>query len=227
MDLKKQKSYQQALEMAIKEIRSLDPVRMAEQSGGFYEEKGGKPAITLLFWGAPYCITFPEIQISSPEKYIVSLVTRIVLLHYLIRADGTERKGEPIPYKEIPGGMMYAPVFQKRVVDPLVRVFGNDSEAFLQAGIAIKGERTRFGDISFVLKALPRVSITFVLWRGDEEFPPSIQILFERSIDRYLSLEDVVVLGEMAARRLIAQKSQEKKADPPGVFGAQRPRHLG
>ena len=106
---------------------------------------------------------------------------------------------------------MYAPVFQKRVADPLVRVFGNDSDGFLRAGLAIKGERTSFGDVSFVSNALPRVSITFVLWKGDEEFPPSIRILFDRSIDRYLSLEDVVVLGEMAAKRLIARRLQDNR----------------
>jgi hypothetical protein len=47
------------------------------------------------------------------------------------------------------------------------------------------------------------------MWGADEEFPPSIHILFDRSIEGYLSLEDVVVLGEMASKRLIA-RSPEK-----------------
>ncbi len=72
------------------------------------------------------------------------------------------------------------------------------------------GEEATFGDVSFSLKILPRVAMTFVLWKGDEEFPPAIQILFDRVVDRYLSLEDVVVLGEMTSRRLIAKNVEEK-----------------
>lgn len=208
--IKKQKHYSQAFEVACQEIRSLDPAVMAARSGSHYHVRNGKKELTLVFFGDQYTITFPEIGIASSRKRTISLVTRIILLHYIIRADGTEPREDMIPYKEIAGGMMYAGVFQKRVADPLISAFGQDPESFLQAGIAMGGEEAAFGDISFSLRVLPRVSITFVLWRGDEEFPPSIQVLFDKSIDRYLSLEDVVVLGEMTSKRLIARGSQER-----------------
>jgi hypothetical protein len=128
----------------------------------------------------------------------------------VVRGDGTQPKGELIPYKEIPGGMPYAGVFQKRVVNPLIEGFGKTPEKFLRSGLAMEGKEAAFGDVSFSLEVLPRVSLTFVFWTGDEEFPPSIQVLFDRAIDRYLSLEDVVVLGEMTSKRLIARISRGK-----------------
>ncbi len=208
--MQKQKYYRKALELACEEIRSLDPPVMAARSGAQYQIRDGKKHLTLVFFGDPYDITFPEIEVTSKTKQTVSLVTRIILLHYLIRADGTAPGGDPIPYKEIPGGLLYAGVFEKRVVDPLIKEFGQTAERFLRAGIAMGGEEATFGDVSFSLKILPRVAMTFVLWKGDQEFPPAIQVLFDRVVDRYLSLEDVVVLGEMTSRRLIAKNVEEK-----------------
>ena len=39
---------------------------------------------------------------------------------------------------------------------------------------------------------------------GDEEFPPSAQLLFDSSVDHYLPLEDIVVLGQITTGRLIS-----------------------
>lgn len=208
--MQKQRYYRQAFDLACEEVRSRDPAVMAARSGAHYQVRDEKKQLTILFFDDPYTIAFPEIEITSSQKRTVSLVTRIILLHYLIRADGTEPKGDLIPYKEIPGGLMYAGVFQKRVADPLIDVFGQTPEDFLRAGLAMGGEQSAFGDVSFTLKALPRVFLTLVFWRGDEEFPPSIQVLFDRVIDGYLSLEDVVVLGEMTSKRLIARGRQKK-----------------
>jgi len=115
--MEKQKHYRQAFEIACQEICSLDPAEMAAHSGAGYRVMKGKKQITLAFFGDPYTIIFPEIEITSAKGGPVSLVTRIMLLHYVIRADGTESENRLIPYKEIPGGMQYASVFEKRVVE--------------------------------------------------------------------------------------------------------------
>jgi hypothetical protein len=59
------------------------------------------------------------------------------------------------------------------------------------------------GDASFILRAFPRVPLQYVLWEDDEEFPPSAQLLFDACVDHYLSLEDIVVLGQVTTGRLI------------------------
>jgi hypothetical protein len=205
--MEKQKHYRQALAVACQEIKGLDPTATAFRSGADCKTVNEKEVLSLSFFDDRYTITLPELEITSSRGRPVSLVTRIILLHYMIRADGTGPAGDLIPYKEIPGGMGYAGVFQRRVSDPLLRAFGREPDRLLEAGIALGGEESSHGDLSFSLPVFPRVSITFVLWRGDDEFPPAIQILFDRSIDRYLPLEDVVVLGGMASKRLIAKGS--------------------
>jgi hypothetical protein len=205
-DLKKQKYYRQAFDLACQQIKDLDPRERAEKSGAHFEKgfagEGGR--ISLSLFNTRYVIELPDLLITSVDKKVVSLVTKIVLLHYLIKADGRPPAGQLVPYKEIPGGMLYAGVFARRAIEPLIPVFGQSPERLLDAGFRLGGLKAKYGDVSFVLRALPRIPMTYILWKGDEEFPATIQLLFEKSVEGYLSLEDIVVVGEMATNRLIA-----------------------
>jgi hypothetical protein len=84
-----------------------------------------------------------------------------------------------------------------------VRKFGRSAKWFKEIGIKLGGELSGVGDASFILKAFPYIPMQYVLWEGDEEFPSTVQLLFDASVDHYLSLEDIVVLGQMATGRLI------------------------
>ena len=205
-DLKKQKYYRQAFDLACRQIKDLDPRETAARSGAHFEKtssgQGGR--ISLSLFNSRYVVDVPDLLITSPDKKVVSLVTKIILFHYLIKADGRPLSHQLVPYKEIPGGMLYAGVFARRAVEPLIPIFGQSPERFQDAGFRLGGGRADYGDVSFMLMALPRILMTYILWKGDEEFPATIQILFDKSVEGYLSLEDIVVVGEMATSRLIA-----------------------
>ncbi len=205
-DLKKQKYYRQAFDLACQQLKGLDLRERAEKSGAHFEKgpQGKEGRISLNLFNAGYVVDFPDLLITSTEKKVVSLVAKIVLLHYLIKADGRPLSHQLLPYKEIPGGMLYAGVFARRAVEPLIPVFGQSPEAFLDAGFRLGGHKAEYGDVSFVLPALPRIPMTYIIWKGDEEFPATIQLLFDKSVEGYLSLEDIVVVSEMATSRLIA-----------------------
>jgi len=98
-------------------------------------------------------------------------------------------------------------VFARRVTEPLIRKFGRVAKRFQEVGIGSGGIPAGIGDASFTLSALPRIPIQYVLWEGDDEFPPSVQLLFDSSVDHYLPLEDIVVLGQMATGRLLNRAS--------------------
>ena len=204
--LKKQKSYRQTFDLACQQLKGLDLRERAEKAGAHFEKgpNGKEGRISLNLFNAGYFVDFPGVLITSTEKKVVSLVAKIVLLHYLIKADGRPLSHQLIPYKDIPGGMLYAGVFARRAVEPLIPVFGQSPEAFLDAGFRLGGRKAEYGDVSFVLPALPRIPMTYIVWKGDEEFPATIQLLFDKSVEGYLSLEDIVVVSEMATSRLIA-----------------------
>jgi hypothetical protein len=203
MELSKQKNYQQSFDLACASIKAMDIEERAKKAGADYQKgEDGEKAI-ILFFSEPYYIQFPQIEFHSPSKKTVSLVTRILLLHYLIRADGSPLTGKWVAYKDIPGGLLYAGVFARRVTEPLQRKFGRAAGSFKEVGLRSGGEMVKIGDASFILKAFPRIPLQYVLWEGDEEFPPSVQLLFDASVDHYLSLEDIVVLGQVTTGRLI------------------------
>jgi hypothetical protein len=207
MELAKQKNYQQSFDLACASIKGMDLKEKAKKAGANYQEEKDGPRISIDFFSEPYHVQFPQIEFYSPANKPVSLVTRVLLLHYLIRADGSPLTGKWAGYKDIPGGLLYAGVFARRVTEPLVKKFGNSPEQFKKVGNKLGGKSVEFGDASFILYAFPFIPLQYVLWKGDEEFPAAAQLLFDTSIDHYLSLEDIVVLGQMATGRLIHQST--------------------
>jgi hypothetical protein len=203
MELSKQKNYQQSFDLACASIIGMNLEERSKKAGADYQKGEEGENITIHFFSETYHIRFPLIEFYSPSKKVVSLVTRILLLHYLIRADGDPLTGKWVAYKDIPGGLLYAGVFARRVTEPLQRKFGKTAESFKRTGIQSGGKLVEVGDASFILRAFPYVPLQYVLWEGDEEFPASVQLLFDASVDHYLTLEDIVVLGQVTAGRLI------------------------
>ena len=208
MELSKQKNYQQSFDLACATIKGMNLEERTKKAGADYRKGEEGEKIIIHFFSEPYHIQFPQIEFYSPSKKTVSLVTRILLLHYLIRADGNPLKGNWVAYKDIPGGLLYAGVFARRVTEPLQRRFGMSAVSFKETGIKSGGDPVAIGDASFILKAFPYVPLQYVLWEGDEEFPPSVQVLFDASVDHYLTLEDIVVLGQITTGRLINRSSR-------------------
>lgn len=213
MEYPKQKNYQQAFDLACAELKAKDLKERAAKAGGIYERDQEGEKILIPFFSEPYRIRFPQVEIYSPGKKTVSLVTRGLLLHYLLHADGSPLTGKWVGYKDIPGGLLYAGVFARRVTEPLVKKYGRSAKSFLEAGTRFRGELAEVGDASFCLRALPRVLLQYVLWEGDEEFPPSVQLLFDSSVDRSLPLEDIVVLGQITTGRLISLSNRKACVD--------------
>ena len=54
-------------------------------------------------------------------------------------------------------------------------------------------------DAAVQLLPFPRVPLYFLLWRGDEEFRPRLQVLFDRSIENTLSADAIWALVNRVA----------------------------
>ena len=53
------------------------------------------------------------------------------------------------------------------------------------------------GDCSYELELLEGLFLRFILWEGDEEFPPSSQILFSDNFPLAFAGEDMAVVGDI------------------------------
>jgi len=58
------------------------------------------------------------------------------------------------------------------------------------------------GDKGFALEVFPRVPLAYILWKGDEEFPPRIRVLFDSTIESHLPLDIIWCMVAETSRRL-------------------------
>ncbi|HJX12366.1 MAG TPA: DUF3786 domain-containing protein [Dehalococcoidales bacterium] len=158
----------------------------------------------LDYLGRTYRIGFPGGEVSlTGSREDVPVRDKILLLHYFTRASGTPLSGRTITYKELPEGINYYPTFFKRAIDPIVSNFGSQPWRLWEIAERIGGRRAEIGDMAVTIDALPRVPVTPVLWRGDEEFAPDGNILFDSTIPEYLPTEDITILSEIIAWKLV------------------------
>lgn len=182
------------------------------KSGAKYQVEDSKTLIILDYLNQSYRITFPDIDVSPQHgSEPVPVKDKILMLHYLAQAKGTPLSSRLITYKELPEGTTYFPTFVKRAIKPLVDHFGNEPGRLPTAAEILGGRKADLGNASVTINAFSRVPITFVLWRGDAEFPPEGNIIFDSSISDYLTTEDINVLCEAIAWRLVKLLRGESK----------------
>ena len=128
---------------------------------------------------------------------------QILVLHYFSTSDGSPMAGDHISFKEVREAMLYLPKFEERAVAPLLGRFGANPEQILEPAQQLGGQKEDLGDFSVTIPAFPRVPITLVFWKKDEEFEARLTILFDRTVIRYLPTEDIVLATQMMAYRLI------------------------
>lgn len=203
MELKKHKAYKLAFDIACNELLATNIETQLVRAGLEYTVTNKVYTVTIPFFNDHITLTFPECSFKSSHAHTVTLVTKIIILHYILHASGIHVGDHKIPYEDIPGCRSYAPVFTNRVIKPLLSAFGYSSHSFLEAGLSLNGNQEPYGNASFTLTPLPRIPITFILWEGSYEFSPSLTILFDPSIHTYLPLEDIVVIAKLTSTRIL------------------------
>ena len=201
-----QYGYQVAYRLACEQLAAAkDLEKQCRKSGSQLKLAGGRKTIILRYLGETYQVSHPDIEVSFLDSdETVVLKDRVLILHYLNRAKGSPASGQAITYKELPEGINYASNFAKRTLKPLLQNFGNQPERLLEAAAIFDAHRADYGDVAVTINAFSRVPITLVLWRGDDELAPEGSVLFDSTIHDYLSTEDITVLCETIAWRLVS-----------------------
>ena len=146
------------------------------------------------------------LSLGAPAHIAVA----ILLLHYLLLADGAAPAGSWSAYRELPDGLFYAASFAGRAEMPLTRAFAGSPaglDVFRLAARAAGGDALTLGDASFRFVALPRIDIAVLVWAGDDEEPGEAKLLFDANAGHYLPAEDLAGLGGQLAHRLVAAAS--------------------
>lgn len=176
------------LEEAENYFSNLDPAQVAEKSGAAYDNS--KNSLTIPFVNNTFKVEHPSGKIRTEDDKPASQYLAIIILHYLVTANGTELTGKWVSYRHLPGGDIYMEPFRNRAIKPFLGTFGSRPDEFLKAASALGGYNPNIGGAGMVIPVLPRVPLCYVLWPGDEEIPSSANILFDEAASSYLPTED-------------------------------------
>jgi len=195
--------YIQAKNLAIERLRKHSFQNLVGQSG-FKAAADSVFEVPML--DRIYTVGYPsfEFQDISGKKAEIPIQEQVLILHYLDGVGTAQPSGNWVTYREIPEASFYFPVFIKRAVNPLKNVFGQNLTGFSTAARKLNAAEISHGDSAFEFHIFPKVPIQIILWEGDEEFPAEANMLFDESIARILSPEDIAWLSGMLAYRLIA-----------------------
>ncbi|HID64323.1 MAG TPA: DUF3786 domain-containing protein [Anaerolineae bacterium] len=197
--------YRDAFVKAVQEWQKSDPSVQAQRGGcplEFVEPSTCR--VTVSFFGTTYVVEHPTARVWTQETgKMPSYGLQTLFLHYLLTADGRPLSGEWVSFRELPDGLFYQQAFRQRSLLPLEGKFGHNRLAFEKAAMALGGEKLDMAESSFRFYALPRVPLAALLWTGDEEFPPAVQILFDASAGGYLPTEDLAMVGGVLSGSLL------------------------
>ncbi len=207
--LPEQKNYEQAYQLAYKlaceklaGITDID--EQCRKSSAQCQTAAGKKTVILKYLNQPYQISIPDGEISSmDENEPGTMRDKLIMLHYFLSAKGTVPSGKLITFRELPEGNVYQPTFAKRTIKPLVDNFGKEPDGLLLYSQMLGGYKADYGDTAITINAFSRVPITIVVWQGDDEFASQGNVLFDANISDYLPTEDITVLCEIIAWRLV------------------------
>ncbi len=76
-------------------------------------------------------------------------------------------------------------------VGSLIKRYGHDLNGFKQAAEYLRGESLDMADAAYKLFPFPRIPLYYLLWEGDEEFKPEINVLFDRSIEKVFAADGI------------------------------------
>ena len=201
--------YTQAFDLGKRELSDENPELLAQYTGCKIQRNDLKETeFTLDFLNRPVIASWPDLDFRYGDgDDELQIQQKVLLVHYLSRAcasRGAPLTGKWIAYQEIPDGRFYLDAFLRRAKNPLVQGFGEQPELIEKmASRAFGAEPFDHGDVSVVVRPLPLVRLALILWRGDDEFPPEGNILFDGNISRLFSAEDIAWLAGMTVYPLI------------------------
>ncbi len=127
----------------------------------------------------------PELDINKGNEVELDLF----LLHYLLGAKDMPLTDKGVSEKELKGGEMFFRGPHALPVENIIKKYSRDPKGFIKAGTDLGATVGDFGDASIKLMAAPKIPITYVLWIEDDEFPASVTILFDPTIQEFLPLD--------------------------------------
>ncbi len=184
-----------------KQIVGLDHQKTAKRVNCEYIARSNAYIIIML--NSQYSVNLTDKQIlsvkdSAPAKFLEQLC----ILAYLINAKDLPLADKLVKPQTMPGGQFFFRGPHTFNTKKLEKAFGSHPETLLDVSKRFDAEKCDFGDTSIQLNILPRLPITIVIWKGDDQFAPRTSILFDRTAADHMPLDALLAAANLAINAL-------------------------
>jgi hypothetical protein len=140
------------------------------------------------------------------------------LLDYILYSKGVTPTGKWVPFRELPKGKTWNPLFEQRCEKPLKRIADTHSELFEDLVRLFSGASSfdMFGsDISVLLYPLPKVPVLICYWKQEDDIESQLSLFFDDTAEKNLSIESLFTLGTGLVRmfEMIMYKHSDGKSE--------------
>lgn len=176
-------------------FRTLDPAEAVSRLPDVTWD-GKEFYVNLL--GREYAISHPDYAIRAFDGGVLPpLLVQTFLLRYLLESKAVAWTGQWKTFREMPWGEMYTKPYTGRVLTRAAFTFGTRLTAFQAACEKMGAVPLRHGDAGYQFDFIGGYAMQIIVWEGDEEFPPSAQVIYSDNFESGFAAEDRVVAGDI------------------------------
>ena len=148
--------------------------------------------------GREFAISHPNYELRALDGgSLPPLPTQTFLLRYLLESRALSWNGGWKTFREMPWGEMYIKPYTGRVLTRAAFTFGTRIDAFRAACEKMGAIPLKHGDAGYQFDFIGGYQMQLLVWQGDEEFPPSAQVLYSDNFSDGFAPEDRVVAGDI------------------------------
>jgi hypothetical protein len=198
-------NYEAALSQARGLLARADIGLQAGRVGGIVEQRrDGNRDVCLPCMGETYRVGLADGSVSRGNGAAVGVFAEILILHALLSHTGAVPSGDWIAFSDIPDGLLYGGVYERRTAGRLARALSGEGDLLWGAAERLGGrEAAMGGDASVVVEPFSGVPVGIVFWEGDDEFGPAVTFLYDKTITGIFPAEDIVVLTQWLVEEMV------------------------
>jgi hypothetical protein len=179
----------------------LDHVKVAKKLHLKYDSNN----IYIPFFRIPFSVNRHTADITNTlDKNHNCYRKKLLILHHLyFHKLDAENSGDMVAFRNLCECSVFEPAYRKTTLTPFAEYFNKKPHFLKKRAIAMGGQITADGDVSFTLNAFPLIPLQFIFWNGDEEFPANANILFDKNIAQFIHPESIPVLADTGTKLLM------------------------
>jgi len=185
------------------QLEKLDGQQTAQRAKCQYLRDPEHHVVRLL--NTEYIVNLADKRIfpAQDSSESAAFVEQLCLLAYLINAKDLPLAKKLVRAEALSGGQFFFRGIHSLPTEKLEKAFGEHPETLHQIAGQFGAKRCEFGDASIELFVLPRVPLTIVVWKGDEEFDARASMLFDQTAADQLPLDALLAAVNLAVEALV------------------------